>query len=87
MSVYRIKPLEWRQIRDASHEDGEWWTADAIFGNFDVDRYEYGAFQWRYCIDEFYDEGSHGCTSIAEGKAEAERFYLSRLLPALEEVQ
>ena len=83
--TYRLKPLEWRQIRDSNHEDGEWWTASTVFGSLDVES-ECGGFLWRYCFDEYYDEGRHNCGSVNEGKGAAERFYLERILPALEVV-
>lgn len=50
-----------------------------------VERNSDGTAAWRYCVDEFYDEGECACTSIEEGKQQAEEWYLARLLPALEE--
>lgn len=80
---YRIKPLEWRQLRGTEHEDGEWWTADTVFGSIEVERW-CGSWCWRYCFAEYYDEARHGCNSIADGKAEAEEFYLERIMQALD---
>lgn len=82
-ATYRIKPLEWRLVRD-NEEEGAWWTASTVFGNLDVERSPGEGCRWRYCFDEYYDEGNLGCESIEAGKADAERFYLDRLLPALE---
>jgi hypothetical protein len=82
--AYAIAPLVWVQHRNADHDHGEWWTANTVFGDMSV---ENGRSQngicWRYCFDEYYDEDLHACDSIDTGKAEAEAFYLSRLLPAL----
>lgn len=40
-------------------------------------------YHWSYCFDEYYDEGKEDCDSVEDGKAKAEAFYLSRLMPAL----
>lgn len=86
MGAFKLKALEWQQIRDASHQDGEWWTASTVFGSLDVEKSESGRYLWRYCFDEYYDEGSDGCDSVEEGKGAAERLYLSRIMPALESI-
>lgn len=85
MTAYRIKPLGWKLVRRDA--DGEWWTAPTVFGSIDVeeDPSWHARFSWRYCFDEYYDEGRHDCESIEDGKRQAEEFYLSRLLPALEQ--
>lgn len=86
--LFSIKPLEWNQIRTDAHEDGEWWTASTVFGSFDVER-DTGlrCYRWRYCIDEYYDEDSHDCESIEDGKRAAEAYFRERLLPALERIR
>lgn len=81
--AYHLKPLEWVCHRDASHDDGEWWSADTVLGSISVERDPGNGRRWRYCFDEYYDEGSHACASIADGKAEAEAFYRDRIMPAL----
>lgn len=78
MALYRIKPLQWEQINP------DWWETSSIFCTLHVVRDD--GWTWRYCIDEFYDEGQHPCESLEEGKQQAEKFYLERLLPSLEEV-
>jgi hypothetical protein len=80
--TYQIKPLAWRCVRPAGHGEGEWWTAESVFGSFDVEADD-GGTRWRYCFDEFYDEGRHDCESVEAGKAAAEAYYQKRLLPAL----
>lgn len=82
-SLYRIKPLGWQLCRD-SPEDGAWWRTDTVFGSIDVLSEPDGSCRWKYCFDEYYDEASHDCESVDEGKRLAEAFYLGRLLPALE---
>ncbi len=76
--MYTIKPLVWEQ---SPHGD---WTAHTIFGSFYV-RCDYGTWAWEYCIDEYYDEGRYETESAETGKRAAEEFYLSRLLPALDQ--
>lgn len=80
--LFRIAPLEWRCHRPAGHADGEWWSADTVFGSIDVEDF-YGRFRWRYCVDEYYDEGSEECENVEDGKAKAEAWYHGRLKPAL----
>ena len=87
--AYRIKPLVWEFHRNQWRE--EWWTADtANFGIlrvgrvFDHDGVE--AFVFRYCVDEFYDEGEFPCDSFEHGKQLAEQWRLERLLKELEPV-
>ena len=82
--LYRLKPLEWTCHRDAAHEDGEWWSAATVLGGIRVEHDPGNGYRWGYCFDEYYDEDSHPCDSIAEGKAMAEEFYRGRILPALE---
>lgn len=80
-NLYRVKPLEWERAKNYA----DWWTASTVFGAIDVEKDEdSGKCHWRYCFDEFYDQDSHECESVEAGKAAAERFYLDRLLPALE---
>lgn len=54
-TLYRLKPLEWTQIRPAGHEDGEWWTTSTVFGSLDVEHDPGNGYRWRYCFDEYYD--------------------------------
>ena len=83
MKTYRIRPLPWECVRPAGHEDGEWWYApNTIFGMIQV--YEN---HWSYCVDEYYDEGGGKCESCQDGMSKAEEWYVSRLMPAIEEVQ
>ena len=79
-ATYRIKPLEWEASRDS-----DWFTADTVFCSFHVQRVD-DAWEWRYCIDEYHDEGSEQCESLEDGKQKAEAFYMKRLMPALEPI-
>lgn len=83
--VYAVKPLEWVK-NNRSPEEGEWWSASTVFNDFHVEYDPEGCrtYLFRYCIDEYYDEGVVECESIADAKQKAEAYYLSRLLPALE---
>ena len=81
--TYRLMPLDWKLIRD-NPKDGTWWTASTVFGSIDVEVSPWSQCHWRYCFDEYYDEASQTCESIEAGKAEAEAFYLTRILPAVE---
>lgn len=78
MTLYRIKPLEWKREKRAS------WSALAPGDEFPyrVIR-EDGKFQWRSQVSCDW----HPCDSLAHGKQLAEAHYVSRLLPALVEVE
>lgn len=78
--VYRIKPLAWIE---GERDGNAWATAGTVFNAVHVEQ-DGGEYRWRYCVDEYYDEGGEGCDSIADGKARAETWYLGRILPALE---
>jgi hypothetical protein len=80
---FRIRPLEWERCRPEDPPPYEWWWAKTVLGDIHVECDEEGRCSWRYCFDEYYDEGKHDCDSIVDGKAAAEAFYLERILPAL----
>lgn len=75
--TYKIKRLEWVP-------NCQQWEANTIFGSLFVNQEEDGSVFFSYCVDEYYDEGRESCESIEEGKAKAEAWYLSRLVPALD---
>lgn len=81
--IVQIKPVEWEVVRN--DEGDKWHTFRSIFGSIDVFDDEDGC-RWRWCFDEYYDEGQRDCESFDEGKAEAEQFYMERLSPAFESV-
>jgi hypothetical protein len=80
--MYRIRPLEWRLTTDCN--DNDHWHAATVFGGMAVYREQHSGWGWGYCFEEYYDEAIHCCESAEDGKQQAEAFYLSRLLPALE---
>lgn len=80
MALYLVRPLKWRHVRD------DCWTADTVLGSINVEL-DGDCYVWQFCFDEFYDEGRYAVSSVAEGKREAEAFYLRRLLPALDPVE
>lgn len=82
-ATYRLKPLEWRELRNDPVQ-GVWLSADTVFGSIDVEQIPGAGCVWRYCFDEYYDEDRHSVENVGVAKADAERFYLSRILPALE---
>ena len=86
MKTYTIQPLVWTEHRSTHHEEGVYLIADSVFGSFTIERERYGPFQWGYYFDEYCDEVKHSCDSVDEGKQQAEAYYLSRLIPALDEV-
>lgn len=81
-TVFTVLPLQWRRV---PIPDREWWTTDTIFGSLDVED-DHGEITWRYCFDEYYDEGREHAESVPAAKATAEAFYRKRLEPALQAV-
>ena len=76
MKTYTVKPLGWRESRTTTG----WWYARTLFGPIAVFN---DGMEWHW---QTLDGEECPCESLADGKAQAEAYYLSRLLPALEEV-
>jgi len=91
----KIKKITWEEMPDWRDNNESEFRFSSIFGSITVRRswrYEDNqdipdGYSWDYCFDEFYDEASHCCESYEDGKQKAEVFYLSRLMPALEEIK
>jgi hypothetical protein len=91
--LYAIKPLGWKYSTD---NGGQWerWDCETIFCRLRVDRdrwpgsggvpsvWSKWSFSW--CVVEVYDEGKSFFDSLEEAKAAAEKWYMDRLMPALE---
>lgn len=82
--IVKLKPVEWEVVRN--EENDKWLRFHSVFGTIDV-LHDEGGCRWKYCVDEYYDEGQNECASIDEGKAEAEKFYLGRLEAAFERIE
>jgi hypothetical protein len=76
--AYTIKPLEWRNEAGLLTECVFGWMAVRSHGKNCVKRH------WLHCFHD--DDGLviEECESYEDGKAKAEAFYLSRLMPALQ---
>lgn len=74
--MYVIRPLEWEGYAT------DRFSAATIFGNITIMR-DFDGWSYSWCFDEIYDEGRVRCDSRDDVFAEAEAFYLSRLIPAL----
>lgn len=95
MKTYTIKPIKWeRTIYKGLDGDEITYSFRSIFGSMEVLKYpsklssEYGwdtPIQFKYCFDEYYDEGYEHYSTVKEAKEQANKFYLERLLPALKE--
>lgn len=86
---YTIAPLAWVPARTAGEPLGEWWIADTIFGEVWVRTHEDGTIHWSAWIgnDGEGPDGNGPCSSIADGKRQAEEWYVAKLLPALQRVE
>lgn len=73
-TLYRIKPLVWnRRTDDAGREQ-----ASAGVWGLSV-QWIWNCYTWKYCVDEFYDEGTEDCDTLADGIAKAEAWYSDRV--------
>lgn len=81
MKNYKVKPLEWRFTPT---ESMDWHSTSTVLGPMDI-RYE-GMWYWYAEWDEFEHRRCQADT-LDQAKADAEAFYLSRLLPALEMIR
>lgn len=74
---FTIKPLEW-EVGEHSRRAG------TPFGSYQIER-DGSAWVVAYCFDEYYDEGEIRCVSLGDAYEEAQRHWVNRLMPALEE--
>lgn len=70
---FTFKPFEW------SNNAWDCWYANAAAGSYAVEQRENGSWFWRYCWDEYYDEGHHDCESLEDGQQKAEAHFQERV--------
>lgn len=75
--TYRIRPLEWWE------DEYKAWCANTAFGIYRINA-SHSSHSYVTC-DQYW--WTPCCNSLLHGKQLAEEHYLSRILPALEEVQ
>jgi len=83
-TAYIIKDLEWEEYTYGTVL--RFCYCASIFGTMRVEKNYNDRWQWSYCFNEYYDEDCFTCDSLEDGKAKANEFYLSRLIPGLENV-
>jgi hypothetical protein len=69
-----------KQFKWESHQDGQFFSVGTPFGNYTIDAEDC---QWRFCFDEFYDEGEFTCDSVEECKTAAWNHWVERISPML----
>lgn len=79
---WNILPLNWEVHEfDCGVIDH---IAETVFGTLTVTCEKGGSCTWGYHFCEYHDEKSGaGCESVEDGKAQAEKLYLGRLMGAL----
>lgn len=90
MSVYRIKPLEWRgeAINEYTGLD-----AETPFGFYRIRKSfpdgedAIGQIKCTWCFCEYFDEGAIYCESVEEAKQKAQEHWEEQVSPALEAVK
>lgn len=89
-TLYRIKPLVWTF---SEHDGYQSWSADSrVFKTLSVERNnwndgEWSSWKFKWCVDEFYDEGAEEVESAEVGKKRAEEWFLSRVSLCLDAVE
>lgn len=81
--TYKIKPLKWKRAAPEGY-----WQAESIFGELFIRQPSLGvrrSWAFKYCVDEYYDRGTIDAASFRDAKEKANKWYLERLMPALEE--
>lgn len=79
--LVRVRPLEWEDWIDSEGLPAS--RAISVFSILYV-QCDHDEWYWKYCVDEYYDEGMEACESLADGKAKAEQWYRTRLAAAME---
>jgi hypothetical protein len=90
-AVYKIKPLKWVCSRSSECVS---YDAQTPLGHLYVKRVKEGwdaannwqSWRWGYCFDEYYNEDSFECSTLAEGKTEAVKLWIGRVTACLNEV-
>jgi hypothetical protein len=74
-------PLHWTKQWGPDEEGGVSYGAGAYgFGSYSVQRYSKDeSWEWRYCFDEYYDEATEKCSSLADGKRKAQAEWDARI--------
>lgn len=91
-AVFRIKPLQWTKKFDEYYQQ---FQANVPMGSYTVERNRedsdpqkpWDKWQVRYFFDEYYDEGSQDVQSAQEGKQWAADDWISRITPALAQIE
>lgn len=85
--LYRIKPLEWEKVDHDYPDICELYEAHTAICKFDIEKWASGDWAYRYCFDEYYDDGGGPCKSLEDGKAKCEKIWIDRLKKCLVEVR
>ena len=81
--LYRIKPLVWEKLESVAPDLKENHEAHTAFCSFKVEQWASGDWAYRYCFDEYYDEGRGGCKNLEDGKAKCEKIWIDKLKKCL----
>ncbi len=82
---YRIKPLEWIDGTDeiVATDLSEIHESSTPIGTFDVQKMQSGDWYYRFCFDEYYDDGSGSCENLSDGKNICEKIWENKLKQCL----
>lgn len=85
--MYRIKPLEWKNKTDeiTTTDLSELYESSTPISTFDIQKMQSGDWYYRFCFDEYYDDGGGLCEGLEDGKKICEKIWGNRLKKCLVE--
>jgi len=81
--LYEIKPLEWWKMDHGYSDIAEQYKSYTAICEFKIEKWASGDWAYRYCFDEYHDDGSGMCEDLNDGKAKCEKIWTERLKKCL----
>jgi len=81
--MYKIKPLKWKKINHGYPDLAEKYEANTPICKFEIEQWASGDWAYRYCFDEYYDDGMYSCKNLKDGKAKCRKIWTKRIKECL----
>lgn len=81
--MYKIKPLEWEELEDIAPDLEKQYKSHTPICRFKIEKWASGDWAYRYCFDEYHDDGGNMCEDLNDGKAKCEKIWTERLRKCL----
>lgn len=83
MVMYKIKQLEWEELEVSATDLEKQYEACTPICRFEIEKWASGDWAYRYCFDEYYDDGMSSCRDLEDGKAICEKIWTERIKKCL----